>query len=119
MMKKNNDTKRLMLKRKVLASAITSVYFSLAMAPVYASDTEIYIDRNNTAPISPTLMMMFDTSGSMNECVDSSAGGTCADTTKRRINVLKTAMRQILRGDATVSPAVAAAPAAAEGTVSE
>jgi len=99
-----------MLKRKVLASAITSVYFSLAMAPVYASDTEIYIDRNNTAPISPTLMMMFDTSGSMNECVDSSAGGTCADTTKRRINVLKTAMRQILRGDATVSPAVAAAP---------
>jgi len=99
-----------MFKRKVLASAISFAYLSLAIAPVYASDTEIYVKTDDTAPISPTVMMMFDTSGSMDYCVDNAANTSCADTTKKRINVLKKAMQQILRGDATVSPAVSAAP---------
>lgn len=106
----NNNLRPLFLKRKVLASAITAIYLSIAMAPVYASDTEIYIQRDDTAPISPTLMMMFDTSGSMNWCVDSAANSTCGTVEDRRINVLKKAMQQILRGDVTVNPPVAAAP---------
>lgn len=108
-MKNNNQSHRL-LKRQILVSAITMIYMGLLVTPVYASDTEIYIQRNDTAPISPTLMMMFDTSGSMNWCVDSATNSTCADSNKKRINVLKKAMKQILRGDSTVSPAVAAAP---------
>lgn len=106
----NNNQRHRLLKRKILASAIAMVYMGLLVTPVYASDTEIYIQRNDSAPISPTLMMMFDTSGSMDWCVDSSANTSCSDTSKKRINVLKKAMQQILRGDSTVSPAVAAAP---------
>ena len=106
----NKNLSPLFLRRKVLASAITAIYFSVAMVPVYASDTEIYIQRDDSAPISPTLMMLFDTSGSMNWCVDDPANTTCSVVEKMRINVLKKAMQQVLRGDATVTPPVAAAP---------
>ena len=99
-------------KRKILASAITFAYVSFAAAPAYASDTEIYTKIDTSIPISPTLMMMFDTSGSMDWCVyaTSPANRSCAVTADKRINVLKKAMKQILRGDAVASPAVSAAP---------
>ena len=99
-------------KRKVLASAITFAYIGLVVAPVYASDTEIYTKIDTSIPISPTLMMMFDTSGSMDECVAAATTSevNCSLDSSKRINVLKKAMKQILRGDATTSPAVSAAP---------
>lgn len=107
---KNKNLQPVILKQKLLALAITAAYLSVAMVPAYASDTEIYIQRDNSAPISPTLMMLFDTSGSMNWCVDSAANSTCSTVEDRRINVLKKAMQQVLRGDATVNPPVAATP---------
>ncbi|HMX99698.1 MAG TPA: hypothetical protein PLX94_12240, partial [Bacteroidia bacterium] len=65
---KNN--KSISFKKNYLATAIAYVYVSLAVAPVYASDTEIYVDSTQSSAVSPNLMMVFDTSGSMAECVD-------------------------------------------------
>jgi type IV pilus assembly protein PilY1 len=92
-------------KRQLLATAVACAYMSVVVLPVYASDTEIYVDSSQNTAIAPNLMMMFDTSGSMDDCVDSN--DSCdSNTSNKRINVLKTAMRQILRGDAAsgVSP---------------
>ena len=102
-MKSNNP---MILKKHCLATAVACAYMTLAIAPAYASDTEIYVDNIQSSAIAPNLMMVFDTSGSMAECVDSADGKTCADVNKKRINVLKTAMKQVLRGDtaAGVSP---------------
>lgn len=94
-------------QHKVLASAIASIYLSLMLSPAYASDTEIYVSHDESAPISPTLMMMFDTSGSMDECITDV--DSCSSSDQRK-NVLKKAMRQILLGDTTVDPEVLAAP---------
>ena len=40
-------------------------YASLAVAPVYASDVEIYTKAVANSALSPVVMMMLDTSGSM------------------------------------------------------
>ena len=103
-MKSNNP---MILKKHCLATAVACAYMTLAIAPAYASDTEIYVDNIQSSAIAPNLMMVFDTSGSMAECVDSADGSSCADVNKKRINVLKTAMRQLLRGDpaAGITPA--------------
>ncbi|MBK8325972.1 MAG: hypothetical protein IPL02_02555 [Moraxellaceae bacterium] len=94
-----NNNKLNTLKRRALVTAISCVYMSLAIAPAYASDTEIYVDSSNASAVAPNLMMLFDTSGSMQWCVDDDDNSTCSDVDKRRINVLKKAMTQILRGD--------------------
>lgn len=83
------------LKRKSLASAVACVYMSLAFAPVYASDTEIYVAATDESTISPNLIMMFDTSGSMAWCMEND--NSCASP-NQRMDVLKDAMKKILRG---------------------
>ena len=73
-------------------------YVSLAIAPVYASDVEIYTQAVSSSALSPVVMMMLDTSGSMAWCVDSSNNDACSDTSKRRDVVLKNAVRDVLTG---------------------
>lgn len=98
-MKKNEPNNISQLQRKSLAAAIAGVYLTLALTPVYASDTEIYVQANDQSGISPNLMMMFDTSGSMAWCM---ASDTNCNSPNQRIDVVKDAMHKILRGTATV-----------------
>ena len=86
------------LKRKSLASAVACIYMSLAFAPVYASDTEIYVAATDESTISPNLLMMIDTSGSMAWCMTDD--NSCASP-NQRMDILKDAMQKILRGTAT------------------
>ncbi|HEX5362487.1 MAG TPA: hypothetical protein VFW49_15580, partial [Fluviicoccus sp.] len=58
------------LKRKALTASAAFGYVTLAAAPVYASDTEVYVQTASaTASSAPTLMMVLDTSGSMDWCM--------------------------------------------------
>lgn len=108
-----NRTTMSTLKRSSLATSIACAYMSLALAPAYASDTEIYARAATSTVQSPSLMMMFDTSGSMGECVaqanvrpnDCTVGDNIT-----RMTALKSAMTKILRGDAAATPQVKAAP---------
>lgn len=107
--------------QKPLVLAISAIYTSLMLYPAYASDTEIYTNNESTE-LSPTLMMMFDTSGSMDFCMnnDSTAPNCCTDSkgkaalcsatstldTRSRMDVLRSTMRKVLLGDTAtnVSP---------------
>lgn len=94
----NNKVNISSLKRKSLASAVACIYMSLAFAPVYASDTEIYVAATDESTISPNLLMMIDTSGSMAWCMTDD--NSCASP-NQRMDILKDAMQKILRGTAT------------------
>jgi len=98
--------------RKALATAITSIYMSAACLPAYASDTEIYTQTTTSASASPTVMMVIDTSGSMEECIDSSSGNVCSISSKKRINVLRSALTTVLLGKtgATAADTILPAP---------
>jgi type IV pilus assembly protein PilY1 len=84
----------------------------MALTPVaYASDTEIYTDSTKVKTIAPNLMMLFDTSGSMSDCMTNN--NDCSSVTNlpsQRMATLKKAMHQILRGDSTANPPVPALP---------
>lgn len=101
--------KKTIIKRKNLALAISTIYSSLVLMPVYASDTEIYTQSQATT-IQPTLMMMFDTSGSMMDCMNNNDTapncGTGVTETRSRLAVLRSTMSKILNGDSAtgVSP---------------
>lgn len=97
-MKNNANVKK--IQPKALATAIACAYLSLVFSPVYASDTEIYTQSTSNLNIAPTLQMMFDTSGSMAECM--TTNNSCSFP-NRRIDVLKDAMYKILRGTPTVN----------------
>lgn len=86
-----NNKNSVNFKRQSLAVAISCVYMTIALAPVvYASDTEIYTDSTKNTTIAPNLMMVFDTSGSMSDCIDSNESCTSASTLyKQRMRVLK------------------------------
>ena len=107
-----NNKNSVNFKRQSLAVAISCVYMTIALAPVvYASDTEIYTDSTKNTTIAPNLMMVFDTSGSMSDCIDSNESCTSASTLyKQRMQVLKKSMHQILRGDSVAVPPVSALP---------
>ncbi|PTQ90677.1 PilC/PilY family type IV pilus protein [Agitococcus lubricus] len=97
---------------KLLSSLLAFSYMSLVFVPAYASDTEVYTRQNANIERSPTLMMMFDTSGSMAQCVQnegspnasypSSGGCVLADG---RMTTLKRSMDKILNGGGGVTPA--------------
>lgn len=111
----NNQNKMPTFARRALASAITSIYISGILAPVYASDTEIYTQVVTSAANAPTVMMVLDTSGSMQWCMDatSSSYGNkngCTDPNNSRVSVLKSALKTVLKGDLTVTPAISPAP---------
>lgn len=108
----NNKHKNQPHARNALAAAISCVTMGLALAPAYASDTEIYTQTITTAESAPTVMMVLDTSGSMEYCIDSTASSTCATDSKKRINVLRSALNTVLLGKVGATPetTIAAAP---------
>ena len=93
-------------KKNKIATAVSCAYVSLALAPVYASDVEIYTQAVANASVSPVVMMMFDTSGSMHWCVDSETEYRnrdgdiidCPTGSKTRYKVLQASMDAILNG---------------------
>ena len=97
-----------MHKKNKIATAVSCAYVSLALSPVYASDVEIYTQAVANASVSPVVMMMFDTSGSMEWCINSTRTDCVAPN--RRQDVLQKAMRAILNGDSTTTPATTATP---------
>ena len=97
-----------MHKKNKIATAVSCAYVSLALSPVYASDVEIYTQAVANASVSPVVMMMFDTSGSMEWCVNRTS--TSCEAPNRRQDVLQKAMRAILNGDSTTTPATTATP---------
>lgn len=93
-----NKIRQARLARKAAVGIAASLYLGLALVPLAeASDTEVYARKLEvTTTLTPTLMMMIDTSGSMNDCmVYASNGTTCTQT---RIQVLLSAMQKILYG---------------------
>lgn len=81
---------------RLLTGALAFAGFSLALTPAYASDTESYGSKLLTIANAPTLMMMIDTSGSMNYCVNSTSSNTCSVVANRRINVMRDAVYALL-----------------------
>ncbi|MDO9177301.1 MAG: PilC/PilY family type IV pilus protein [Agitococcus sp.] len=85
-------------KKNKIATAVSCAYITLALSPAYASDVEIYTQAISNASVSPVVMMMFDTSGSMEWCVNS--GLKDCTSPNRRKDVLKESMNQVLNGSA-------------------
>lgn len=98
-------------QRKSLASAIAYLSMSMAMSPLYASDTEVYTQvltsSGSAGASSPALMFMIDGTGRMSRCMESDAD--CASP-NRRIDVLLSALTQALKGDTTTVPPTPPAP---------
>lgn len=87
------------LARKVLAGGLASLYMGLALVPAAeASDSEVYARKIAvTSELSPTMMMMIDTSGSMDWCLSGASSG-CTTTNPKRSVALRNAMQKILFG---------------------
>lgn len=107
----NNKHKKQLHARNALATAISCVTMGLALAPAYASDTEIYTQTITSAESAPTVMMVLDTSGSMEYCMDDTVSDSCDDIPNRRINVLRSALNTVLLGKAGATPETIIAPA--------
>ena len=90
-------------QKNKLAVAISCAYMTLALSPVYASDVELYVQKKSATAEMATVMMMFDTSGSMAFCIDSTATSDCTDVSKSRGAVLKSAVQTVLNGSATTT----------------
>lgn len=76
--------------------ALTSAFAlaTLLLAPAYASDTEVYArEVDFSGDVTPTLMMVLDSSGSMRDCLENCPGGLT------KIGALRQAMRKVLFGD--------------------
>lgn len=95
-----NRVRRAPLARKMVTGAAASLYLGLALVPVAnASDTEVYARKMAvTTELAPTLMMMLDTSGSMEYCLNGSSSG-CTASNPQRITAMLSAMQKILFGN--------------------
>lgn len=97
---------------KIAASLLACIYLSGGLAPAYASDTEVYARKTaNAEQITPTLMFLLDTSGSMKNYMGSSSSTSKATDCTAPHNGLKTrwghlecAMKKVLMGDKGVTP---------------
>lgn len=91
------------LMRKLFAGSMASLYMGLALVPVAnASDTEVYARKATVSgELAPTMMMMIDTSGSMEWCINGSTSGCTVANPKRRV-ALVNAMQKILFGGSGV-----------------
>lgn len=89
--------------RQVGVMLATIIYLGAGLVPVaHASDTEVYARKlAATSELAPTLMMMIDTSLSMNSCLLDASGG-CTGVT--RIQGLLNAMEKMLVGTAEIKP---------------
>ncbi len=87
-----------MMKHNKLIHLLTSAMLTFMVgssAPVYADDTEIYLNSaSSTAPAN--LLFNLDTSGSMGELVDENNNGVIDAGERSRIVVLKEAMNAVL-----------------------
>ena len=90
-------------QKNKLAVAISCAYMTLALSPVYASDVELYVQKKSATAEMATVMMMFDTSGSMAFCIDSTATTDCTDVSKSRGAILKSAVQTVLNGSTTTT----------------
>lgn len=83
-------------KRRLLSVLGAFFLVSYSLAPVYASDTEVYArEQAWDGNLTPVLMMVLDSSGSMNGCLEN-----CSSTSSQvtRIEALRQAMRKTLFG---------------------
>lgn len=87
------------LARKAVVSLMTSAYLAVALVPAaHASDTEVYTKKlESPDDLAPTLMMLLDTSGSMDFCMDGTSTCSSEDI---RLEVMRSAMKKILFGSA-------------------
>jgi type IV pilus assembly protein PilY1 len=91
------------LARKAMVGMVTSLYLGVALVPVaQASDTEVYTRKTTVTELAPTLMMMLDTSESMDYCMDGAEYG-CTSTNPPRLTAMRNALKKILFGDADAS----------------
>lgn len=91
----------------MLRFLLMSLAVALPPAALYAHETEIFFSRaqadNDQNEAIANVFIMLDTSGSMRWCDNELGGGSghnatwCADHTKRRINILQDALRDMLR----------------------
>ncbi|MDF3030311.1 MAG: Tfp pilus assembly protein tip-associated adhesin PilY1-like protein [Moraxellaceae bacterium] len=64
------------------------------LAPAFASDTEVYArEVDFSGDVTPVMMMVLDSSGSMRDCLENCPGGIT------RIGALREAMRKVLLGE--------------------
>lgn len=96
-----NSVRQSALARKVMVGAATSLYLGLAIVPAaQASDTEVYARKVAVdTELAPTLMMMLDTSGSMDYCLDGANSG-CTAANPMRLTAMRNALQKILFGSA-------------------
>ncbi|MGB4342082.1 MAG: hypothetical protein WBJ03_00465, partial [Moraxellaceae bacterium] len=96
-----NSVRQSALARKVLVGAATSLYLGLAIVPAaQASDTEVYARKMAVdTDLAPTLMMMLDTSGSMDFCLNGANSG-CTAANPMRLTAMRNALQKILFGSA-------------------
>lgn len=111
-------------KQRLLVSALAFGYCTLGIAPVYASDTEVYsrVEVIDSADANPVMMMLLDSSALMRACVTTASTSTgptpaCAVASNARIEIMKRAMRRVLFGNpvevpanTAVTPAIPAVP---------
>lgn len=87
------------LARRAMVGLAASLYVGVALVPVaHASDTEVYARKGTVSgELAPTMMMMIDTSGSMDWCINGSTSSCTTSNPKRRV-ALVNAMQKILFG---------------------
>lgn len=77
--------------------SLSFLFLSTGLAPVYASDTEVYARTVDfSSDVTPVLMMVLDSSGSMLFCMDGT--GPCPYPNIKRIEALQNSMRKVLYG---------------------
>ncbi|MCC2637628.1 MAG: Tfp pilus assembly protein tip-associated adhesin PilY1-like protein [Moraxellaceae bacterium] len=85
-------------RRRLFAGLLAFLLGCLSLAPVYASDTEVYVRPVDfSGDVTPVLMMVLDSSGSMRDCLENCNAGNPARLT--RIGALRQSMRKVLFGD--------------------
>lgn len=110
---KINNKKLLQVRRGLATTLLAFGYFTIGLAPVYASDIEVYSQSALAENTAPMVMLNLDASSSMAYCLTSNTNCTAPN---RRIDALKRSMRKILYGNAAevaadpATPIVAPAP---------
>lgn len=82
---------------RALSVVLSFVLGSFALAPAYASDTEVYARSVDfSGEVTPVLMMVLDSSGSMLDCLENC--GKTDTNPLTRIGALRKAMEKVLFG---------------------
>lgn len=85
-------------RARLLPGLLAFLMGSFALAPAYGSDTEVYArEVDFSGDVTPVLMMVLDSSGSMLDCLENCTTGSTNKLT--RIGALRQAMKKVLFGD--------------------